>query len=367
MKQSSELQAMLKEILGWNKARLTCFTKMLLALFAVRTVNLRELAVAFCSDALLDSRYKRLKRFFSNFKVDSGVIAIWIFNLFFPEPKKVYIIIDRTNWYWGKQKINIFMLGIAYEGLAIPLYWRLLPKAGNSNFTEQQALLNRFITTFGTSRVVGLLADREFASGELFRWLNDKKVPFYIRIKEGSLIVSGNKKILTAKQFFNELKPKTSKEFLMTVKVFGQKVYLAGSRSERGELMIVATNQLPQNAIPIYLRRWEIEMLFQSLKGRGFRFEETRLTQLDRIEKLILLLVIGFCWAHKVGEWRVIKKPILFNRYIDSRRPQYSYFRYGFDLIREALLNPCRPFIAFRLFVKQIIYPFPASFHRVLS
>ena len=37
----------------------------------------------------------------------------------------------------------------------------------------------------------------------------------------------------------------------MTVKVFGQKVYLAGSRSERGELMIVATNQLPQNAIPI--------------------------------------------------------------------------------------------------------------------
>jgi hypothetical protein len=43
MKQSSELQAMLKEILGWNKARLTCFTKMLLALFAVRTVNLREL------------------------------------------------------------------------------------------------------------------------------------------------------------------------------------------------------------------------------------------------------------------------------------------------------------------------------------
>lgn len=94
------------------------------------------------------------------------------FQLVFPEPKKVYLIIDRTNWYWGKQKINIFMPGIAYEGLAIPLYWRLLPKAGNSNFTEQKALLNRFFTTFGTSRIVGLLADREFASGEFFRWLN---------------------------------------------------------------------------------------------------------------------------------------------------------------------------------------------------
>ena len=54
MKRSSELEDMLKEILGWNKARLSCFIKMLLALFTVRTVNLRELAVAFASDALLD-------------------------------------------------------------------------------------------------------------------------------------------------------------------------------------------------------------------------------------------------------------------------------------------------------------------------
>ena len=104
-------------------------------------------------------------------------------------------------------------MGIAYEGLAIPLYWRLLPKAGNSNFTEQKILLNRFFTTFGTSRIVGLLADREFASGELFRWLNAQKVPFYIRIKEGSVIASRNKKILTAQKFFNGLKSKTSQEF----------------------------------------------------------------------------------------------------------------------------------------------------------
>lgn len=43
------------------------------------------------------------------------------FQLVFPEAKKVYLIIDRTNWYWGKQKINIFMLGIAYEGLQSPI------------------------------------------------------------------------------------------------------------------------------------------------------------------------------------------------------------------------------------------------------
>ena len=35
----------------------------------------------------------------------------------------------------------------------------------------------------------------------------------------------------------------------MAVWIFGQKVYLAGSRSEREELMIVTTKQPPRNVI----------------------------------------------------------------------------------------------------------------------
>ena len=129
MDKISELKRILGENLPWNKARLDCFVRMLLALFVVRTVNLSEIAVAFSSKAEVSSRYKRLQRFFATFKIDYTVIARFIFKLFFPDSQKVYLTIDRTNWYWGKQKINIFMLGIAYEGIAIPLFWTCLPKA----------------------------------------------------------------------------------------------------------------------------------------------------------------------------------------------------------------------------------------------
>jgi hypothetical protein len=76
--------------------------------------------------------------------------------------------------------------------------------------------------------------------------------------------------------------------------------------------MIVATNSLnhARNAIPIYLRRWEIENLFSCLKTKGFCFEATHLTKLERIEKLIALLSVGVYWAHKVGEWRAKKRAI---------------------------------------------------------
>jgi hypothetical protein len=39
---------------------------------------------------------------------------------------------DRTNWKFGKVNINYLVLGVAYKGMAIPLFWDLLDKKGNS-------------------------------------------------------------------------------------------------------------------------------------------------------------------------------------------------------------------------------------------
>ncbi len=75
MNKVSELKAMIGQTFAWNKARLDCFVKMLLALFAVKTVNLSEIAVAFASEAEISSRYKRLQRFFAQFKFDYSQVA----------------------------------------------------------------------------------------------------------------------------------------------------------------------------------------------------------------------------------------------------------------------------------------------------
>lgn len=68
----------------------------------------------------------------------------------------------------------------------------------------------------------------------------------------------------------------------------------------------------------------------------------------------MVLLVVGFCWAHKTGEWRAIQKPIPFNKHKESRRPQYSYFRYGFDLIREAILQIAYRRKPLKIYMNQI-------------
>lgn len=357
MNQISELQKILSESFDWNKARLNCFTQMLLSIFKVRTVNLREIAIGFSSHALPESRYLRLKRFFWHFEFNFDLIARWIFKLFAFEDKKIYLTIDRTNWFWGKSKINILTLAITYEGIAIPLLWQLLNKSGNATAKEHQAIVSRFIHIFGKENIAGILADREFASEYFFNWCNKNTIPFYIRIKEGSILKIKGKKYKTAKRMFNHLNQKQTYFFPMDVEIFSTKVYLAGARSERGELMVVATNQTNKQAIAIYLRRWEIETLFGSLKQRGFRFEQTHLTKLARIEKLMALLAIGFCWAHKIGEWYAIKRPIRWNLHKGTRRPQYSYFRYGLDFIRDILLQTARKTLPFKRCLQQLLPP----------
>jgi hypothetical protein len=358
MKQTSELEKILTNYFAWNKARINCFAGMLLSVIAVRTVNLSEMAVGFGSKVQIASRYRRLQRFFAAYDLDMEEIACFIFSLFFINDKKLYLTIDRTNWRWGKGKINILTLGVAYEGLSIPLFWKLLNKSGNAKSKEHVEILEKFIKTFGKRRIAGVLADREFASGEFFERLNTEQIPFYIRIKDNTQIRVLKSKPWHAKKLFKELNPKQSSTYVNFVTIYGQKgLRLAGSRSERGELMLVATNQNTKNAVPIYIRRWEIENLFQCLKTRGFRFEDTHITISERIEKLMALVSMAFCWAHKIGEWRAIKKPIILKKFRNSRRPQYSYFRYGLDFIREIILHINKKYRQFRLCLEQLILP----------
>ena len=72
-----------------------------------------------------------------------------------------------------------------------------------------------------------------------------------------------------------------------------------------------------------YKRRWEIEVLFQYLKSRGFNFAETHLKDEEHLKSLFAVLAIAFCWAYHVGAWRHVVKPIRIKKHA---RPARSIF-----------------------------------------
>lgn len=364
----SELRHIVGGYFTWNKSRLDCFLEILVGLFMVRTVNLREIALAMETPAKIESRYRRLKAFFTQFTPNYFQIACWVMALFVNEQQKIYLTIDRTNWYFGKSKINAFVLAIAHEGVAIPLHWTLLNKAGSTTADEQIALVQWFVDRFGIQNIQGLLADREFANKRFFEWLIKNKIPFYIRIKENTQIrLFKCSKHSNLKKLFQSIPHNNANYYPYSILIFGLRLNVAAGRSPSGELLIVVTQKQSRNAISFYLRRWEIECLFASLKTKGFNFEDTHLTDPYKLSKLIAILAVGTAWAIKVGEWRASKEPIRFNQHRESIRPQYSYFRYGLDFIRDTLLNMGKKLRKLRQCLQAITITSPQKYFVLLG
>ena len=70
----------------------------------------------------------------------------------------------------------------------MPLFWKALPKKGNSNSDERIELLEKFIKTFGGQRISSLLADRAFVGKPWIDYFIKQKIIFLIRIKQNRLV-----------------------------------------------------------------------------------------------------------------------------------------------------------------------------------
>lgn len=307
----SALQAALAGHLPWPGARLNFLAQFLLALFKVRSVNLTELATGFGGKAQSASSYKRLQRFFRAFEIDYDVLARFLVHLLPAGKGPWYLTLDRTNWKFGKTEINFLILGIAHQGMALPVMWTVLGKAGNSDTQARIALLHRFVAQFGRTRIKALLADREFVGQDWFAWLQAQGIPFHIRLKRNTFIPNSWNVPIRADVLFSSLTPGQSRYLEGRRPVWGCFVHLSALRLADGELLILASFGVPQQeAFTAYARRWEIETLFGALKSRGFNFEDSHLTHPDRLGKLLALLALAFAWTYRTGQARAERQPI---------------------------------------------------------
>ncbi len=319
------LKVALSEHLSWHGARLTFLAHFLLALLKVRSVNLAELATGFGGRAKIDSHYKRLQRFFRSFELNYDELAQLLVRLLPIGNGPWYLTLDRTHWQFGKTDINFLVLAIAYRGMALPVFWSVLDKAGNSHTTERIALLKRFIAVFGVDKIAALLADREFVGEDWFTWLQAQAIPFHQRIKRNTRIPNAWNQLKRADQLFGSLKPGQLHHLPGRRPIWGCFVTLSALRLGDGDWLIIASSDASQTqSIEAYARRWEIETLFGCLKSRGFNFEDTHLVDPERLSKLFGLLALAFAWTYHTGEQLDIQQPILFKKPFSGLSSQCS-------------------------------------------
>jgi hypothetical protein len=324
-----------------NKARLKLMAMFVIALCKVQTVGFEKLSNAFDSEALAVSSLRRIQRFIAHYTLDSDLIAKFIFSLL-PQKENLKLSIDRTNWKFGQTDINIFMLGVTYKGVAFPLLFKMLNKRGNSNTKERIDLVNHFIRLFGTNSIDCLMADREFVGDDWIKFLNDNKIRYYIRIRNNfKIFIPHKNKEIKVSWLFNSLKTGEFLHYKRIVKMGTQLCYISGckvqSKNNGGDFLIIVSFNKPEQAEINYRERWQIETCFRAMKSSGFDIEKTHLQDIERIEKLTLLVMLAFVWCYKAGiHLHENIKKIQIKKH--GRRAK-SIFKYGLSYIANTLLN----------------------------
>lgn len=132
----------------------------LIAIIQQNTSNLARLACVLDLRAKPESKYKRLKRFLKDAKIDYEVFAKLSIAILKPSGKYI-LALERTEWKYGKVWVNILTLSIIAGNTSIPLFWQTLNRKGNSSLMEKRAIIARYIKEFGVENIKYFCADRK--------------------------------------------------------------------------------------------------------------------------------------------------------------------------------------------------------------
>ena len=343
--------------LSLSSHRIELISYLMCVLPVVRSVNLMKVATAMPGLANKMSRYRRLQRFFSS-GVSPDVFTPLILNKVVKPGKQLFVTLtmDRTHWKWGQTDLNLLCLGLLHRDVSIPLESVSLGKAGHSNTQERKKLFRkawRYLKDYSCC----LLADREFIGIEWLSFLLELPgLDFIIRIRCDGWITlpNGNKRYLS--HLVRNL-PKGQTRIYENVTLYEKsdqvRVHLVCHRSEKGELVLLATNRSDLNQVrSLYKTRWSIETAFAFLKSKGFDLEQTHLTKPKRIQLLVGVLSLTLLWGLLIGLQIDQHKPISVKNH---GRKTISFVRLGLDHLQEAIGNFDDQWKEFRLYCRLLL------------
>lgn len=91
------------------------------------------------------------------------------------------------------------------------------------------------------------------------------------------------------------------------------------------DFLIIVSYSKPENIVENY----KIESLFKGLKSSGFNIEDTHVTDIERLGKLIRLTMIAFTWCYRIGDHIDTNlKKIIIKKHGGRA---VSVFKYGLD------------------------------------
>jgi len=310
---------------------------------------------------------QRIRRFLSNKKLSPSITLVPLICFMRPLLEKlpeIVLTMDRTDWEKRLKYINILSVAVSYKGRALPLFWIVLDRKGNSSFEHWKRVLTPVIEGLQqmewlSSKPIIVVADREFASPKLAEWLkNTYCVESIVRMKASMYTKSENMPETKIAELIMKA-GKGSQRFLRNQIItrdstFKMNVVLIWEEKYEEAMVLATTVDDIYRGNKVYEKRFCIESMYKDWKTNAFYLENTRVTDPKRIETILIPIAFAYILCVFEGERKeeageVIKPP-------KGKKRMVGLFLSGF---REISTKLKRAGIKhFRSFIKILLQPF---------
>lgn len=261
------------------------------------------------SDANIMGCMQRIRRFLSNERISPTITVLPLIRLMRPllsNLPEIVLAMDRTDWEKRKKYVNILTVAICYKGRAIPAYWKVFDRKGNSSFEDWKEVITPVIKGLHQMEwlsdiPIHVVADREFASPKLAEWLKiDYGVGATLRMK-ASMYLKGvgdeisEVKIATLLAEMAKGSHRVLYDQIVTRKSkFAMNILLKWDKEYEEAMVVATTLNNPNRADKLYGQRFGIEAMHKDWKSNAFELEKTRVTDPKRIETLLIPIAFAY-------------------------------------------------------------------------
>jgi hypothetical protein len=271
--------------------------------------------------ACVKHRIKRAWRFIANQRVEpidvmrgvvSGLVKRHVKKL---RGRSLLVSLDWTM----VRSVHVLMAAVVIKGRAIPLCWGSYADKtlGKSQNALEEALLLAVRDMLGPQVKAIILADRGFGRTELGRFCQRHGFDYVIRIKSKVQVTIRGRGVrldqrpvrrghcrLYRNVLYRRHDPLTQHVVVRWKKGLptrsDQPWYLMTNLDRPGDPRAAA-----RHISDLYARRFDIEELFRDAKcGQfGYALSQTRITRPDRLDRLLLILVLAYLLLVGLGLW----------------------------------------------------------------
>ena len=175
--------------IGLSTTRRETLSWLALLIMQHGTISLWRLAAYVASAAQTASVQRRFYRFFQFVRLDGTHSARVVVELLGLSGKPWVLSIDRTNWDFGNRRDqypdDLGKLERHGHSVAVDV----AADGGKLNTSERTELLNRLGTAFPDMKIAALMGDRDFIGDAWMAYLQRKKIPFILRLRENQHVL----------------------------------------------------------------------------------------------------------------------------------------------------------------------------------